>query len=96
MTHASPSGALELYRGLPGRNGYRVSGLEGFARTAPLFAAWVASGRPQQVALTKGAASVDLVEWLRRGLVAGSDPRSVDYWGNMSSGDQRSAPLLPA
>jgi hypothetical protein len=89
VSHASSSGGLEHYRGLPGRNGYRVSGLEGFARTAPLFAAWVASGRPRQVAPTTGAAPVDLVEWLRRGLVAGSDPRSVDYWGNMSSGDQR-------
>ena len=36
------------YPGLPSASGYSMSGLEGFARTAPLFAAWLYSGRPQE------------------------------------------------
>lgn len=89
IVHGSREGASVHYRGLPSVRGYRVSGLEGFARTAPLFAAWLSSGRPPVVQPLDGSTSVDLRRWIAHGLSAGTDPRSAEFWGDFSSDDQR-------
>jgi hypothetical protein len=82
-------GSRIQYRGAASTAGYRIAGLEGFARTGPLFAAWVASGRDPHVADAASGQSIDLVSYLRRGLLAGTDPKSSGYWGRFGSWDQR-------
>jgi hypothetical protein len=77
------------YPGLPSAYGYSVSGLEGFARTAPLFAAWLSSGRPQEIIDRQTGKSYDFVTVLRKGLLAGTDPSSPNYWGDIHDDDQR-------
>jgi hypothetical protein len=87
-THRSKFGALTQYRGLPSKHGARVDALEGFSRSAPLWGAWVASGRPVWIELQSGA-KVNLVEEFRRGLTVGTDRSSSEYWGDIGDLDQR-------
>lgn len=93
MRHAVPGYARVQYGGAGSHNGYRMDGLEGFARTAPLLAAWVQSGRARQIGVTPGAAAAgatgDIVEMLRSGILAGVDPASSEYWGGFQDDDQR-------
>jgi hypothetical protein len=77
------------YPGLPSASGYSMSGLEGFARTAPLFAAWLYSGRPQEIIDQQTGKSYDTVTVLQQGLLAGTDPSSPNYWGDIHDDDQR-------
>lgn len=89
VTYATPDGARVQYRGLASRYGHSINGLEGFARTAPLLAAWVHSGRGTTVVDVPTGATIDLVAALRRGILAGTDPRSDAYWGTITDRDQR-------
>lgn len=86
--HRSLLGARACYPGLPSRHGASIDQLEGFSRSAPLWGAWVRSGRPRVIPLSRGR-MVDLVEEFRRGLIAGTDPTSDEYWGNIQDRDQR-------
>ena len=61
----TPAGERAYYPGFKGMRGHRIEGLEGFARTVPLFASWLASGRGEQaflVELTRTAAGWRLVQ----------------------------------
>lgn len=87
-TYRSAEGALAAYPGLRSSNGRLRDGLEAFARSAPLWGAWVRSGRSPVVRLQTGAA-VDLNSLFRRGLLAGTDPSSREYWGDIADLDQR-------
>jgi hypothetical protein len=86
---ASPQGARLLYPGEPSIRGFKISGLEGFARTGSLLAAWVESGRDPNPLIDAAGRPVDLVDFLRRGLLAGTDPAGDDYWGDILDQDQR-------
>ena len=86
--YRSEGGALTYYEGLPSRHGVRADELEGFSRSAPLWGAWVKSGRPRSVRLLNGN-TVDLVDEFRRGLLTGTDPHAREYWGGVSDLDQR-------
>jgi hypothetical protein len=77
------------YPGLPSLSGYSMSGLEGFARTAPLFAAWLYSGRPREIIDRQTGKSYDIVTLLQKGLLAGTDRSSPNYWGDIHDDDQR-------
>ncbi|HEY1724483.1 MAG TPA: DUF2264 domain-containing protein [Steroidobacteraceae bacterium] len=77
------------YPGAPSIGGYQGTGLEGFARTGTLLAAWVASGRSTVLQDQDSGTSIDLIAYLRRGLLAGTNPRSKGYWGRFGSWDQR-------
>ena len=87
-THKSKAGGLAFFSGLPSTNGARSDALEGFSRSAPLWAAWVNSGRENTVRLQSGV-TVDLTDEFRRGLLAGTNPSSADYWGTIADHDQR-------
>jgi hypothetical protein len=87
--HATPDFAAIHYPGMGSIYGYKVNGLEGFARTVPLFAAWIHSGRNPLVTDPETGNAVDLVALIRRGLLAGTDPASPSYWGDMGKNDQR-------
>nr|WP_294170981.1 DUF2264 domain-containing protein [uncultured Sphingomonas sp.] len=83
------AGERAYYPGFKGMRGHRIEGLEGFARTAPLFASWLASGRGEQVADPRNSGSIDLAELIRDGLLAGTDPAADTYWGAIGDVDQR-------
>ncbi len=53
-----------------------------------MVAAWISSGRPRSIELYLGQ-ELDLAVWIRRGVVAGTDPRSPAYWGTIQHRDQR-------
>ena len=80
LTYLSPQGARMTYPGAGSVNGYQANGLEGFARTGSLLADWVASGRGDVVI---DGRRIDLVAFLRRGILAGTDPDSMEYWGRI-------------
>lgn len=87
--YATPDRARVQYPGMASVMGYRLDGLIGFARTAPLLAAWVQSGRGAVVVDDDTGASIDLVDRLEQGILAGTDPASPAYWGEMHAHDQR-------
>jgi hypothetical protein len=89
LRYTDAAGSRIHYPGAASNNGYRVTGLEGFARTGTMLAAWVASGRDPVVIDTANSQPIDLVAYLRRGLLAGTDPKSAGYWGNIRNWDQR-------
>ncbi len=78
----SPMGATARYPGMFSSNGRAMDDLEGFSRLAPMIAAWLHGGRPSDITL-EGRGSVDLVDLLRTGIVAGTDPASREYWGDI-------------
>lgn len=84
----SKRGALTYYQGLPSRHGARADELEGFSRSAPMWGAWIKSGRPRLIRLSNGD-NVDLVAEYRQGLLAGTNTVGDEYWGDVSDLDQR-------
>jgi len=74
--------------GAPSVNGADSDGFESFARTAPLVAAWLASGRPAVVRDLHGR-SLDLRKLLHDGIVAGTTPGGPSYWGPIHDLDQK-------
>lgn len=81
--------SLILYPGVPGTgDGLLAEGFEGFARTAPLFAAWLSSGRPPVITLMDGE-QFPVLDHLVSGMVAGTDATSSSYWGDISDLDRR-------
>lgn len=88
QTYRLPDGAGAVYPGLPSSHGAGADQIEGFARLAPLVAAWISSGRPGTVELYDGL-SVDLHALLREGVLAGTNPRSRGYWGTIADYNQR-------
>jgi len=85
------AGERVYYPGYKGMRGHRIEGLEGFARTAPLLASWLASGRARVVPDPRDAGgTIDLVQLIREGLLAGTDPGAATYWGDIVDVDQRS------
>jgi len=84
----APDGSMARFPGLPSSNGSTADGMEGFARMAPLWGAWVSSGRPAVVTLP-GGNSVDLRDKFKRGVLSGTNPHSAGYWGTIADHDQR-------
>ena len=87
--HLGPHFSRVQYCGAGSVNGFAVDGLEGFARTAPLLAAWLRSGRSRIVADPVDGRPIDLVALLKRGLVSGVDRQSPAYWGDIRDNGQR-------
>lgn len=81
-------GSRAFLPGMGSRQGTFMDGLEGFARMAPLLAAWVGSGRRACLSLESGR-SVDLIDVLARGFRAGCHPDHPGSWGRMGAKDQR-------
>ncbi len=88
VRHADPGFARVHYPGLAGLSGRSVDGLEAFARTGSLLAAWIHSGR-QTAAVAQEGQVPEPLEMLRAGILAGVDPRSSAYWGDVPDQDQR-------
>jgi len=88
LTYRLPKGAGAAYPGLGSNGGTVADRLEGFSRNAPLWAAWMAGGRPSQVRLESGD-DADLLQLIRAGLLTGTDPASRDCWGAMGEKNPR-------
>lgn len=86
LRHLAGSSRVQ-YCGAGSYNSYAISGLEGFARTAPLLAAWMYSGRGNVI--QDSGAPIDLAAILKNGILGGVDRRSRDYWGDIRDKDQR-------
>lgn len=89
VAFATPEGERLNYPGMASVRGYRIDGLIGFARTAPLLAAWVHSGRDTVILDSDTGTRIDLVGRLKQGILTGTDPASRAYWGRMGNCDQR-------
>ncbi|MBC7791534.1 MAG: DUF2264 domain-containing protein [Anaerolineae bacterium] len=87
-TYRDSSGSGAHYPGLPSSHGARIDAMEGFTRVAPMVGAWLHSGRPAILIAVDGD-SVDLVALVRRGILAGTDPASPGFWGEIQDMDQR-------
>lgn len=87
-SYRTPEGSGAVYPGLPSKHGAAADRMEGFARLAPLVAAWISSGRTSSVELYDGS-TMNLGALLRVGVLAGTDPRSPGYWGPINHRDQR-------
>lgn len=80
ITHVSNGGARAYYGGNPMQQGPEMASMEGFTRTAPLFAAWIYGHHGTQYTLENGH-SVDLVNLLKTAIVNGTNPEHAEYWG---------------
>jgi hypothetical protein len=89
VRHATPGYSRVQYGGMHSRNTYAMDGLEGFARTAPLLAAWIYSGRDAAVGGPGGERPGERLAMLRAGILGGVDPHSSEYWGHIRDQDQR-------
>jgi hypothetical protein len=87
VNYRSSAGARVYYPGTPSRNGRTSDGLEGFARFFPIAASWLASGRPDTIVL--GGNTVSLERILREGLLAGTRRGGAEFWGVITSNNQR-------
>jgi hypothetical protein len=87
VNYRSPMGARANWPGAPSDHGRATDGLEGFARFFPLAASWLASGRPDEVEV--GGRKVSITAMLREGLLAGTDRDGPEFWGVITSGNQR-------
>lgn len=80
-------GAFADYAGMTSYNGPAMDRLEGFSRTAPLLSAWIHGDRATRVATADGH-DVDLLDTLRDGVLAGTDPHGPEYWGDIGHWSQ--------
>lgn len=88
IAYRGPSPSLVRYPGAASYNGARIDQLQGFARFLPVIAMWLASGRPATPTVP-GPGPVDLLALARAGVLAGTDPRAVGYWGDIGHRDER-------
>lgn len=88
LTYSSSQGGLAHYPGLKSGNGARSDGLEGFSRMAPVLATLASQPGSPKLTLPSGR-KVDVTEILARGVTAGTNPASPDYWGEIAHYDQR-------
>jgi hypothetical protein len=86
--YKTEEGSQIIYPGVPGTRGLVVEGLEGFARTAPMIATWLSSGRSRNVKLSDGS-TYDILSHLKNGIIQGTTPSSSGYWGDFEDFDQR-------
>ena len=80
--------SLINYPGAPSVSGLRKDMMEGFTRMLPLICSWISSGRGKIIETLNGE-KVDFEEIVKGGLIAGTDPQSPGYWGNISHRDLR-------
>jgi len=89
VRHAAPGFSRVHYPGVGSTRGFRTDGLEGFARTAPLLAAWASAGHGASLPDPRGGPPLDINEMLKQGILQGTDPSSPDYWGDIHEVGQK-------
>lgn len=87
IKYQSPEGAFVFYPGEISGRGRKINGLEGFARFFPLAASWLFSNHSEDIILNNN--SYNLIDILKEGLLNGTNPSSLEYWGDIYDNDQR-------
>lgn len=87
INYRSPLGAFVYYPGAGGHSGRKIDGLEGFSRFLPLAASWLGAGNPRELSIYGN--TIDLIELLHQGIVAGTYKDGEEYWGDIKDRDQR-------
>lgn len=77
---ASPGRARQRIPGPRSRHGQRADELEGFARSMVMAGAWLASSGTG--AYRWEGATIDVAGFCSQGILAGTDPRHPEYWGD--------------
>jgi hypothetical protein len=90
LTYATESRALTHYPGMPAGGARKAEELEGFSRIAPLLGVWLEHGAQTPLTLPSGR-DVDAAQILKSAVLAGTDHKHADYWGDITDRDQRIA-----
>jgi hypothetical protein len=91
LTYSTPHHARARYPGLPAGGASRAEQeMEGFSRIAPLLAVWLKSSDTDVLRLPNGR-DIDVAAMLRGAVIAGTNPRDAEYWGEIKDRDQRIA-----
>jgi hypothetical protein len=90
LTYSRPSHALADYPGLPAGGARKADQFEGFSRIAPLLGVWLEHAASPKLTLPSGR-EVDVAQILESAVLAGTDPKHADYWGDITDRDQRIA-----
>jgi hypothetical protein len=78
---ASPARARQRIPGPRSHHGQLADELEGFSRSMILSGPWLSTSATG--AFEWQGSKVDVAEFYRRGLLAGTDPRHPEYWGDI-------------
>ena len=78
---ASPGGARQRIPGPRSHHGLLADELEGFTRSMIMAGPWL-HGSKTGVYTWKGA-KVDVAAFYRKGILAGTDPKDPEYWGDI-------------
>lgn len=87
VKYSSDDYALVNYPGMLSTSGNKTNQVEGTARTLPLIAAWVYSGRDSTIIVNGN--KLNIVDLIRSSILSGTNPSSVNYWGDIHDYDQR-------
>lgn len=88
LYYGSPDRARVYYPGAASNHDAGIDGMEGFCRFLPLVGAWISSGGNPVVRDPDGR-NFDLLDVVRDGLLAGTNPASPAFWGHIGDYDQR-------
>ena len=78
---ASPGGARQRIPGPRSHHGQLADELEGFTRSMILSGPWLSSS--QSGTYSWQGSTIDVAAFYRRGVLAGTDPRHPEYWGDI-------------
>ena len=87
IKYQSVNGAFVYYPGEISSRGRTVNGIEGFARFFPLAASWLFANNSEIVTINNE--SYNLTKILKKGVINGTNPENIEYWGDVPDKDQR-------
>jgi hypothetical protein len=86
LNSASPDCARLRIPGPRSHHGQVADELEGFSRSMFMAGPWMSSSEGDT--LTFGSESINVSEFYRRGILAGTDPKHPEYWGDIEDTTQ--------
>lgn len=86
VASASAGNARVYIPGPQTRHGRSADELEGFSRSFIMAGAWLKSSQTGKI--TYADQTIDVAEFYRRGLLAGTDPAHPEYWGDINHRSQ--------
>jgi len=80
IDNASPEGARQVIPGQRSHHGKDADELEGFSRSFIMAGPWLKGSKPG--VFEYNSKNYDVGEFYRRGLIAGTNPKNPEYWGD--------------